>query len=86
VAKSAIYNFESGAFNHSATLPTGLRRRDSNGIYYGRIKVNGKVIRGRMKTVVWTTAKLRLTDFLKPMMSAFGPPRPEIRGDKLWRP
>jgi len=37
----------------------------SNGNYYGRIKVNGKIIRESLKTDVWTTAKLRLTDFLK---------------------
>jgi integrase len=37
----------------------------SNGNYYGRIKVGGKVIRESLKTDVWTTAKLRLTDFLK---------------------
>lgn len=37
----------------------------SNGNYYGRIKVGGKVIRQSLKTRVWTSAKLRLTDFLK---------------------
>lgn len=37
----------------------------SNGNYYGRIKIDGKVIRESLKTGVWTTAKLRLTDFLK---------------------
>jgi integrase len=37
----------------------------SNGNYYGRIKRNGKTIRESLKTDVWTTAKLRLTDFLK---------------------
>jgi hypothetical protein len=37
----------------------------SNGNYYGRIKVGGKLIRESLKTSVWTTAKLRLTDFLK---------------------
>jgi hypothetical protein len=112
-------DFESGAFNHSATLPTtciavtyddytltcifvcipyplimqsqpdtqtNARQREehlssngqwrsfpklpyllqyvSNGNYYGRIKVSGKVIRESLKTKVWTTAKLRLTDFL----------------------
>jgi hypothetical protein len=39
----------------------------SNGTYYGRIKANGKVIResrGSLTTTVWTTAKVRLTDFL----------------------
>ena len=37
----------------------------SNGNYYGRIKVGGKTIRESLKTEVWTTAKLRLTDFTK---------------------
>ena len=37
----------------------------SNGNYYGRIKVSGKIIRESLDTDVWTTAKLRLTDFLK---------------------
>jgi hypothetical protein len=74
VAKSAIYNFESGAFNHSATLPTTYYLA----LYYGRIKVDGKVIRESLKTSVWTTAKLRLTDFLKGQQDARGhvaPPR-----------
>ena len=37
----------------------------SNGKYYGRIKIGGKVIRENLQTAVWTTAKIRLTDFLK---------------------
>ena len=37
----------------------------SNGNYYARIKVNGKLIRQSLGTTVWTTAKLRLTDFVK---------------------
>jgi integrase len=37
----------------------------SNRNYYARVKVKGKVIRESLKTTVWTTAKLRLTDFLK---------------------
>jgi hypothetical protein len=32
---------------------------------YGRIKVGGKTIRERLDTPVWTTARLRLVDFLK---------------------
>jgi hypothetical protein len=32
----------------------------SNGNYYARIKVKGKIIRESLKTGVWTTAKLRL--------------------------
>jgi hypothetical protein len=37
----------------------------SNGNYYGRIKIGGKLIRESLKTTVWTTARLRLTDFAK---------------------
>lgn len=37
----------------------------NNGKYYGRIKIGGKLIRENLQTDVWTTAKLRLTDFLK---------------------
>ncbi len=37
----------------------------STGQYYGRLKIRGKVIRRSLKTDVWTTAKLRLLDFLK---------------------
>ena len=37
----------------------------SNSNYYGRIKVGGKTIRESLNTDVWTTAKLRLHDFLK---------------------
>lgn len=36
----------------------------SNGNYYGRIKVGGKLIRESLETTVWTTAKLKLTDFI----------------------
>jgi hypothetical protein len=37
----------------------------SNGSYYRRIKLDGKLIRESLKTDVWTTAKLRLTDFIE---------------------
>jgi integrase len=37
----------------------------SNGNYYGRIRVNGKLIRASLKTSVWSTAKLRLADLQK---------------------
>lgn len=42
----------------------------SNGHYYGRIKVGGKIIRESLKTSVWTTAKLRLAEFLKTQQEA----------------
>jgi len=37
----------------------------NNGNYYGRIRVNGKLIRESLKTTVWTTARMRLTDLQK---------------------
>lgn len=37
----------------------------SSGIYYARIKVNGKLIRQSLNTDVFTTAKIKLPDFLK---------------------
>jgi len=37
----------------------------SNGNYYGRIKIGGKLIRESLQTAVWTTAKLRLAGFVK---------------------
>jgi hypothetical protein len=48
----------------------------SNGNYYGRIEVGGKIIRESLKTGVWTTAKLRLTDLLKELQED-GCERPE---------
>ena len=37
----------------------------SNGTYYARTKVKGKLIRQSLGTDVWTTAKMRLLDFMK---------------------
>ena len=37
----------------------------SSGVFFARIKIDGKLIRQSLKTDVWTTAKLRLLDFLK---------------------
>jgi hypothetical protein len=37
----------------------------SNGDYYGSIKLNGKTICQSLETAVWTTARLKLADFLK---------------------
>jgi len=37
----------------------------SNANYYGRIKIGRKTIRESLETAVWTTAKLKLIDFLK---------------------
>jgi hypothetical protein len=44
----------------------------SNGNYYARIKANGKIIRESLKTSVWTTAKLKLTDVVKKHQEARG--------------
>ena len=37
----------------------------STGMFYGRVKVGGKIIRRSLRTDTFTTAKLRLLDFLK---------------------
>jgi integrase len=37
----------------------------SNGNYYGRVRVNGKLIRESLKTSVWSTAKLKLAELIK---------------------
>jgi hypothetical protein len=36
-----------------------------SGNYFGKVKINGKTFRHSLKTTVWTTAQLRLNDFLK---------------------
>jgi hypothetical protein len=38
----------------------------SNGTFYRRTKVDGKIIRQSPETDAWAAAKLRLVDFLKP--------------------
>ena len=37
----------------------------SNGVFYGRLKVNGKILKCSLETDVFTTAKLRLGNFVK---------------------
>ena len=37
----------------------------STGAFYGRVKVDGKLYREKLKTDVFSTAKLRLADFVK---------------------
>ena len=46
----------------------------SNNDYYARIRINGKLIRESLETGVGTTAKLRLTDFLKEQQEACASP------------
>jgi integrase len=53
-----------GAWRSFPKVPN-LIQYVSNGKYYGRIKIGGKLFRECLKTKVWTTAKARLADFLK---------------------
>ena len=53
-----------GKWRSFAKVPNLLQYVPS-GVYFGRTKINGKLIRKSLKTAVWTNAKLRLTDFLK---------------------
>ena len=36
-----------------------------SGVYYARLKINGKLFRSSLETDVWTIAKLKLGDFIK---------------------
>jgi hypothetical protein len=36
-----------------------------SGNYFGKVKINGKTVRTSLQTSVWSTAQLRLNDFLK---------------------
>ena len=36
-----------------------------NGMFYGRTKVQGRIVKQKLETAVFTTAKLKLADFLK---------------------
>jgi hypothetical protein len=47
----------------------------STGKYYGRIKVNGKIVRRGLKTDVFTVAKLRLLDYVKTVKNGIGRPK-----------
>ena len=40
-----------------------LRQYVSNGNYYGRIKIDGKLIRESLGNSVWAAAKMHLVDF-----------------------
>jgi integrase len=50
----------------------------SNGNYYARTKIDGKVIRRSLDTAVFTTARLRLLDFLKDRKAAHTPTRQSL--------
>ena len=36
-----------------------------SGNHFGKVKINGKTIRQSLQTTVWSTAQLKLNDFLK---------------------
>ena len=55
----------------------------SNGNYYGRIKLNGKVIRESLETTVWTTARLKLADFLKGRLEGRSKVSPPLFGEAV---
>jgi len=44
----------------SAPYPVRAQR-----VFFGRVKIGGKIVRHTLKTDVFTTARLRLGDFLK---------------------
>jgi integrase len=49
-----------------------------SGNYFGKVKIHGKTIRQSLQTTVWTTAQLRLNDFLKKHRenrNKIGPPK-----------
>jgi len=43
-----------------------------SGMFFGWVKINGKLVRQKLKTDVFTTAKLRLGDYLKELRIVFG--------------
>lgn len=47
-------------------------RYRTSGPYFARLHVGGKLFRERLKTGVFTVAKLRLADFTKEKRSEFG--------------
>jgi integrase len=53
-----------GKWKSFAKVPN-LLQYVPNGMYYGRTKINGKIVRQKLETTVHSTAKLRLADFLK---------------------
>ena len=42
-----------------------LQQYVSSGIYFGKVKISGRTFKKSLETTVWTTAQLKLTDFLK---------------------
>lgn len=62
--KRAATLSKDGAWRSFPKVPH-LLQYVSNGTYYARVKMNGKIIRRSLETDVWSAAKLRLVDFLK---------------------
>jgi hypothetical protein len=46
-----------------------------SGNYFGKVKIDGKTIRQSWQTAVWSTAQLRLNDFLKENRNKIAPPK-----------
>jgi integrase len=61
-----------GKWRSFARVPH-LLQYASSGTYFARIKVGGKIIRQSLETDVWSTAQLRLLDFLKAKQRANQP-------------
>lgn len=62
--KRAMHLSKDGKWRSFPKVPH-LLQYVSNGNYYGRIKLDGRIVRESLGTSVWTVAKLKLTDFLK---------------------
>ena len=44
-----------------------------SGNYFGKVKINGNSVRKSLQTTVWTTAQLRLNEFLEEHRETFNP-------------
>jgi integrase len=64
IKKEASSLSKDGKWRSFARVPH-LLQYVSSGTYYARVKIRGKVIRKALETDVFSTAKLRLIDFLK---------------------
>ena len=53
-----------GKWRSFAKVPCLLQYLNS-GVYFARVKVNGKIIWHSLETGVWSTAKLKLADLIK---------------------
>ena len=62
--KSAVRLSKDGKWRSFPRAPH-LLQYVASGTYFARIKIRGKIIRQSLETTVWTTAQLKLVDFLK---------------------